>query len=95
MAVGVCDDVEGRVEVAVAVRVGVRVGVGVVMRWITNELTVDHAPLVPLAVRLRTRHQNVPWLSNIYKIILRARAFRSYINIYVCKEILDLVITLD
>ena len=42
-----------------AVRDGVRVGVGVERRRITNERTVDHAPLVPLAVRPRTRHQNV------------------------------------
>ena len=43
----------------VAVKVGVGVGVGVVRRRITNERTVDQAPLVPLAVRPRTRHQNV------------------------------------
>lgn len=47
------------------VAVGVRMGVGAVTCVITNERTVDHAPFVPLAVRPRTRHQNVRWLLNV------------------------------
>ena len=43
----------------VAVGVAVRAGGGVERRLITKERTVDHAPLVPLAVRARTRHQKV------------------------------------
>ena len=56
---------------AVAVRVGVRVcegaavTVGEVMRRITNERTVDQAPLVPPDVRPRTRHQKVRSLVNV------------------------------
>ena len=45
--------------------VGVRVGVGAAACAITNERTVDHAPLVPLAVRPRTRHQYVRWLVKV------------------------------
>jgi hypothetical protein len=56
---------------AVAVRVGVRVcegaavTVGEVIRRITNERTVDQAPLVPPDVRPRTRHQKVRSLVNV------------------------------
>ena len=58
----------------VAVRVGVRVcegvadAVGVVLRRITNERTVDQAPLVPPAVRPRTRHQNVRSLVKVCEV---------------------------
>ena len=47
------------------IAVGVRVRVGAVTCVITNERTVDHAPFLPLAVRPRTRHQNVRWLVNV------------------------------
>lgn len=63
--VGVADGPVAVGKGGVAVRVGVRVGVGVVRRRITKERTVDHAPLVPLAVRPRTRHQNVRSLVNV------------------------------
>lgn len=50
------------------VAVGVRVGVGEVMRRISNERTVDHAPFVPLEVRPRTRHQNVRSLVSVCEV---------------------------
>ena len=63
--IGVADGPVAVGKACVAVSVGVRVGVGVERRRITNERTVDHAPLVPLAVRPRTRHQNVRSLVNV------------------------------
>ena len=80
IAVGVRVAVGGSVEVDVAdgpvavgkgcvvVSVGVRLGVGVVRRLITNERTVDQAPLVPLAVRARTRHQKVVSLVSVWVV---------------------------
>ena len=78
IAVGVRVAVDGRVAAGVdegpatvAVRVGVRVcegagvTVGAVIRRITNERTVDQAPLVPPDVRPRTRHQKVRSLVNV------------------------------
>ena len=61
---GATVDVDGR---AVGVRVceGVAEAVGAVTCVITNERTVDHAPLVPPDVRPRTRHQKVRWLVNV------------------------------
>ena len=56
-SVGVTDSPVAVETGCVGTRVGVRVGVGVVRRRISNERTVDHAPLLPLAVRPRTRHQ--------------------------------------
>ena len=62
---GATVDVDGRA-VAVGRRaVGVRVRVGEVMLLITNKRMVDHAPLVPPAVRPRTRHQNVRSLVSV------------------------------
>lgn len=76
-AVGVLVDV-GTADVGVTVAgrdvavggtaVEVRVGVGAVTRLITNERTADHAPLVPLAVRPRTRHQNVRSLLKVWVV---------------------------
>ena len=66
--VGVADEPVAVGKGCVAVRVGVRVGVGVVRRLITKERTVDHAPLVPLAVRPRTRHQKVRSLLNVWVV---------------------------
>ena len=56
-SVGVTDSPVAVETGCVGTRVGGRVGVGVVRRRISNERTVDHAPLLPLAVRPRTRHQ--------------------------------------
>ena len=56
--------------VAVGVRVceGVAEAVGEVPRLISNGRTVDHEPIVPLAVRARTRHQNVRSLVNVWEV---------------------------
>ena len=61
---------KGCMTVAVGVRVceGVAGAVGVLMRRITKERTVDHAPLVPLAVRPRTRHQKVRSLVSVCEV---------------------------
>ena len=60
----------GDAAVGVGVRVckAVAVAVGVVGRLITNERTLDQAPLVPLAVRPRTRHQKVPSLVRVWVV---------------------------
>lgn len=62
---GVAVGVNGALVAVERTAVGVRVAVGVVRRCITNERTVDQAPLVPLAVRPRTRHQKVRSLVNV------------------------------
>ena len=68
VAVGVADGPVAVGKGGVAVGVGVRVGVGEVICLITNERTVDHAPLVPLVVRPRTRHQNVRSLVSVCEV---------------------------
>lgn len=67
-SVGVADRPVAVDTSCVTVGVGVRVGVGVVSRLIANERTADHAPLVPLAVRPRTRHQKVRSLVNVWVV---------------------------